>query len=319
MPQHERWHKNPGAAPPDRNDPLLIPDLDKAHLVPFMTTDLERELAIELGIPMYAADPRFYAFGTKSGCRRVFIEENIPHPFGMENLHDAGDLIQAIEAMRHERPEIQKAIVKLNEGVSGLGNAQLDLSGLPEPGSPAEKSALETRLKSMQFVLPELTYESYMQELRKKGGIVEELIQGEEIHSPSVQLRISPLGKVELLSTRPDVEVPAGSTWGARFPANPEYGRLILQEAAKIGKRFACEGVIGRCHRFHRGASTRIGSRTQSRSTCAKASTHPYLTPQYLTGGCLIPNRPSSRLETGRRNTTSPVIMSGHRRTGFSR
>src|SRR5262245_55447004 len=50
----------------------LIPDLNRAHLVPYTTTDAERELAVRLGIPMYAADPSHSAFGTKSGGRRVF-------------------------------------------------------------------------------------------------------------------------------------------------------------------------------------------------------------------------------------------------------
>ena len=45
----------------------LIPDINQAHMVPFNTTDLEREIAIKLDIPMYAADPRYFAFGTKSG------------------------------------------------------------------------------------------------------------------------------------------------------------------------------------------------------------------------------------------------------------
>ena len=39
----------------------LIPDPDRAHLVPFNTTTLERDLAVRLGIPMYGADPRHFA------------------------------------------------------------------------------------------------------------------------------------------------------------------------------------------------------------------------------------------------------------------
>src|SRR5205814_10702754 len=45
----------------------LIPDPDRAHLVPFNTTNREKELALRLGIPMYGADPKFFALGTKSG------------------------------------------------------------------------------------------------------------------------------------------------------------------------------------------------------------------------------------------------------------
>src|SRR5246500_3030931 len=56
----------------------LIMDPDRAHLVPFNTTDREKELALRLGIPMYGADPKFFTLGTKSGCRKNFIQENRP-------------------------------------------------------------------------------------------------------------------------------------------------------------------------------------------------------------------------------------------------
>ncbi|HEY4490411.1 MAG TPA: hypothetical protein VI958_00375, partial [Acidobacteriota bacterium] len=46
----------------------LIPDRNRAHLVPYNTTEMERDLAVRLGIPMYGADPKFFHFGTKSGC-----------------------------------------------------------------------------------------------------------------------------------------------------------------------------------------------------------------------------------------------------------
>jgi hypothetical protein len=44
----------------------LIADCDRAHLVPYNTTTLERDLALWIGIPMYGADPTFFPFGTKS-------------------------------------------------------------------------------------------------------------------------------------------------------------------------------------------------------------------------------------------------------------
>ena len=81
----------------------LIPDLDRAHLVPYNTTDPEKQLAIRLGIPMYAADPDFFAFGTKSGSRRMFAEEGVPHPLGVENLKDVEELVTAIVQMRTSR------------------------------------------------------------------------------------------------------------------------------------------------------------------------------------------------------------------------
>src|ERR1700720_2401866 len=78
----------------------LIMDPDRAHLVPFNTTNREKELALQLGIPMYGADPKFFPLGTKSGCRRIFMEENVPHPVGRENIGSKEELVDAIVQLR---------------------------------------------------------------------------------------------------------------------------------------------------------------------------------------------------------------------------
>src|SRR6266513_4405803 len=158
----------------------LIMNPDRAHLVPFNTTDREKELALRLGIPMYGADPKFFSLGTKSGCRKIFMEENIPHPLGHENIVSKEELISAIAQMRGRKPSIKQVLVKLNEGVSGEGNAVVDLTGLPPPGEPNERAALEHRLRAMQFELKGTTYDSYINKLKERKGIVEERIMGEE-------------------------------------------------------------------------------------------------------------------------------------------
>src|SRR5437660_6226387 len=82
----------------------LIMDPNRAHLVPFNTTNREKELALRLGIPMYGADPKFFPLGTKSGCRKIFMEENVPHPLGQENLGTKEDVLDAIAQMRVKKP-----------------------------------------------------------------------------------------------------------------------------------------------------------------------------------------------------------------------
>src|SRR5437899_7208880 len=108
----------------------LIMDPDRAHLVPFNTTNREKELALQLGIPMYGADPKFFPLGTKSGCRNIFLEENVQHPVGRENIGSKEELADAIVELRAMKPSLKQVMVKLNEGVSGEGNAVIDLRGL---------------------------------------------------------------------------------------------------------------------------------------------------------------------------------------------
>jgi hypothetical protein len=271
----------------------LIMDPDRAHLVPFNTTNREKELALQLGIPMYGADPKFFPLGTKSGCRTIFMEENVPHPLGVENLGSKEDLIEAITQMRGRKPSIRQVLAKLNEGVSGEGNAVIDLTGLPAPGDSKEKPMLEERLRAMQFELARVTYESYMKKLQERRGVVEERIMGEEIRSPSVQLRVTPLGVVELLSTHDQLlGGPSGQSYlGCVFPADPGYAALITREAAKVGRRLANEGVIGRF------ALDFVVVRSNGKwepyaieiNLRKGGTTHPFLTLQFLTDGAYNP------------------------------
>ena len=268
----------------------LIPPQSKVHLVPFLTTDLERELAVRLGVPMYAADPRFFAFGTKSGCRRLFREEGLSYPIGEEDVYSETALGAAIARMRMQKPALKKVIVKLNEGVSGFGNAQLTLQDLPEPGSPDEPAAILSRLKDLQFELAGVTYDWYIGKLNDKGGIVEELISGERMLSPSAQMRVTPLGKVELLSTHDQMlGGPSGQIYmGASFPADKAYGPMIMAEAKKIGERLAKEGVVGRFALDFLVVMREDGSWEPYAieiNLRKGGTTHPFLTLQYLTDG----------------------------------
>ena len=268
----------------------LVPDPRKSHLVPYNTTPLERDLAIVLGIPMYGADPRLFPLGTKTGCRRLFAEEGVRHPLGFEDLHTLDDVVDAFAALRAGRPGVAKGLVKLNEGVSGAGNALVELEGLPAPGSSGERGALTARVEAMAIEGAGVPFDGYMAKLQERGGIVEELISGVELRSPSVQLRVTPFGDVELLSTHDQLlGGPSGQSYlGCRFPADFAYARAISDDAATIGRRLAKEGVLGRFAidfvvvRDPSGGWTPYAIELNLRKG---GTTHPFLTLQFLTAG----------------------------------
>jgi hypothetical protein len=288
----------------------LIVDPDQAHLVPYNTTFMERDLALRLGIPMYGADPKHFPLGTKSGCRRIFAECGVPHPLGHEDLQSLDEVVHAILKMRAQKPDITQVLIKLNEGVSGEGNALVDLAGLPQSGpardEAAEHDAIAERLRAMRFELESLTYADYVAKLNERSGIVEERIQGQEFKSPSVQLRVNPLGKLEVLSTHDQLlGGPSGQSYlGCVFPANQEYAAMITREAVKVGERLAREGVIGRFAldfvvvRSRGGAWQPYAIEINLRKG---GTTHPFLTLQFLTDGSYDPDAAVFTAPSGRR------------------
>jgi hypothetical protein len=268
----------------------LIPDPTRSHLVPYTTSASERDLALSLGIPLYGADPAHLPFGTKTGCRRLFAEAGVQHPIGFEDLHSVDGVVDALAAMRATRPAVTTAIVKLNEGVAGRGNAVVELRDLPAPGAPGERAELVRRVEAMAFEHVDTALSWYLSQLAQDGGIVEERVSGVEVRSPSVQLRVTPLGEVELLSTHDQLlGGPSGQTFlGCRFPADFGYARAITQEAARIGERLAQAGVLGRFAidfvvvRDGHGSWTPYAIELNLRKG---GTTHPFLTLQFLTDG----------------------------------
>ena len=59
-----------------------VPDRGLAYLLPYMTTPLERDLALALDMPLYGPDPCHRHLGTKSGGRELFARAGVPHPLG---------------------------------------------------------------------------------------------------------------------------------------------------------------------------------------------------------------------------------------------
>ncbi|MEZ5898082.1 MAG: peptide ligase PGM1-related protein [Hyphomicrobiaceae bacterium] len=223
-----------------------IPDTGSAHMTCFTVTELERELALRLDLPVYGCDPELLYWGTKSGSRRIFREAGIPMAPGFEDLSTPDDVARALAELKKQCPDLDKAVVKINEGFSGEGNAVISLKGAPQ-GS-ALLDWVRSRLSQMAFEAGGMTWDLYQSKLKAMGAIVEAFIPGEVKESPSVQFRVDPLGRLEAISTHDQV---LGGTnqqifLGCRFPARADY-RLELQElATSAAKVLASKGVLGR-------------------------------------------------------------------------
>lgn len=223
-----------------------IPDISSAHMSCFIVTDLERKLALALGLPVYGCDPSLSYWGTKSGSRHIFRQAGIELPAGFEDLKDPSDIARALAELKAMKPGLAKAVVKLEEGFSGEGNAIVDLRDAPSGG--ALRSWIEDRLPSMAFEARGMDWPLYQQKLCAMGGIVEEFIPGEVKQSPSVQFRIDPRGRLDVVSTHDQVLGGANGQifLGCRFPADDAY-RIAIQERGLAAARvLADKGALGR-------------------------------------------------------------------------
>ncbi len=264
---------------------MSIPPSHVAHIACFNTTPFERTLAVRLGIPIYGCDPSLNYFGTKSGSRRIFVKAGVPIPPGAENLRTYEDIVHAVAALKDMYPHLKKAVIKLNDGFSGDGNAIIKY---PEHLSKKELfNWIHHNLhKEIIPVAKDLSVDQFLEKFRQMEGIVEAFVEGEIKASPSVQCRINPLGEVDIISTHD--QVLSGQVFiGAHFPADKQYRAEISNMGKTIAYALMKEGVVGRFsidfvsvkeHDSWKNYAIEINLRKGG-------TTHPFLMLQFLTNG----------------------------------
>ena len=265
-----------------------VGDPGQAYLTCFMATAAERQLPLELGIPLNGADPDHLWIGTKSGSRRIFATAEVGMPEGTEGVHSEDDVLDALERLaRTAAPE--RAMIKLDDCFSGTGNAVLEL---PRPAADGKRyrRELAAALRAMRWSVAGESWSAFSAKLEAMGGVVEELVEAPEIESPSVQLRITPLGELQVISTHDQVlGGELGQMYqGCRFPADVRYRGLIEGLARRVGTVLAEHGVVSRfgvdflAHPTESGDWRALGVEINLRMG---GTTPPFLALQFLTGG----------------------------------
>ncbi len=264
-----------------------ITDARHCHLICFNVADIERTLAVQLGIPVFGCDPDLLHLGSKTGSRMLFKECGTRTPAGYENLHTQDDIAAALYQLKQSQPNLRKAVIKVNEGFSGEGNAIFTYPVAPEQAMV--KGCIVNNLSAIQVIAEKETCQQFFKKFEDLGGIVEAFIDGEIKRSPSVQCRINPSGEVEIVSTHdqilggPDDQV----FLGASFPASADYAIELASIAQPIAARMAAYGVLGRLSIdflsvFENNRWTHYAIEINLRKG---GTTHPFLMLQFLTDG----------------------------------
>lgn len=222
-------------------------DPSQSHLSVFNATQLERDLAIALEIPLYACDPALSYWGSKSGSRHAFRQAGLLFPDGKEDLCSMDDVAAALVELRRRNPAIRRAVVKLDEGFSGDGNALFDFNGAPD-GAELECWVQEQLPRRLRFEAEGMNYERYAAKFQQLRGIVEAWVEGDNKRSPSVQMRVNALGCLETISTHDQMlGGPSGQVFlGSHFPANVRYRGSLQKCGQAVGEVMLEKGVLGR-------------------------------------------------------------------------
>ncbi|HVG42696.1 MAG TPA: peptide ligase PGM1-related protein [Chitinophagaceae bacterium] len=264
-----------------------ITNAHHSHLVFFNVAELERTLAVQLGIPLFGCDPDLLYLGSKTGSRALFKKCGISIPDGFENLRTQKDVAEALYDLKLKNPSLRKSVIKINEGFSGEGNAVFTYK------EPVEdivlKESIEKSLPSIKIVADNVNPQQFFKKFEELGGIVEAFIDGDTKTSPSVQCRINPLGEAEIVSTHDQLLSGEDNQVfiGANFPAAPDYAVQLAAIAEPVVKEMALQGVLGRfsidfLSVLENGRWTHYALEVNLRKG---GTTHPFLMLQFLTDG----------------------------------
>ncbi|MDX1508037.1 MAG: peptide ligase PGM1-related protein, partial [Woeseiaceae bacterium] len=267
----------------------LIRDPDNAYLTCYNSTHRERSLALALDLPLNGLDPAHLPHGTKSGNRRIFAEAGVAYPAGSEDLYSEDDIVAALIDLGKKRPDSSRAVVKLNEGFGGEGNGVFRF-----PAARDDAGAVRTALRTLNWTSGTETAETFMRKFANMGGIVEELVAGDEIRSPSVQMRIAPDGEPILVSSHEQVlgGTTGQSYLGCRFPADDAYRAALLEQATRVGRVLGSKGILGRFaidFLVARSAGGDWQPHAIEINLRMGGTTPPYHALEFLTGGRLDP------------------------------
>lgn len=278
-----------------------IIDPRSAHMGCFTVSELERRLALALGVPIYGCDPSLEYWGSKSGSRRIFKEAGINVPPGFEDLSNAEEVANALAELKRQHPKLTKAVVKINEGFSGEGNATVDLT--KAPAGRADKKWFRDNLPNMRYEASGMTWELYQSKLEAMGGIVEAFIPGDIKSSPSAQFRVNPLGSLEAISTHDQIlSGPSGQIFtGCRFPADPDYRLEIQDQGMRAAQILADKGALGRIGVDFVSVRQADGWQHAAIEINLRrgGTTHPFLMLQFLTDGQYDPDSGLFRTQNG--------------------
>ena len=270
----------------------FIPPGHETHMACFNVTPFERTLAVQLQVPIFGCDPDLSELGSKSNSRKIFRECGLEVPDGFEDLHSEDDIVNALADLKKKYPDLRKAVVKVNDGFSGDGNAIFSYSGIEKRSDP-EKWIKENFRDKLKMVASDLSFELFMHKYEGMGGIVEVFVEGEIKESPSVQCRVNPTGESEVLSTH-DQELggESGQVYiGARFPASIEYAVEIGRLGKKVSEALKEKGVLGRFAIDFISVKEKDGWKHYPIEINLRkgGTTHPFLMLQFLTDGLYDP------------------------------
>ena len=92
-------------------------------------------------------------------------------PPGFEDLKNEDEIVAALTELKLNNPALEKAVVKMNDGFSGEGNAVFSYEGIDE-GSEWKQWITENLENKLKIVAGDLCYKDFMYKFQHMGRVL---------------------------------------------------------------------------------------------------------------------------------------------------
>jgi hypothetical protein len=242
-----------------------------AYIQPHCSSLHEVELAVHLGLPLLAPGPETAdLLSTKAGARAIFAASDVAIPPGVAgDMYDPAAVVGALAALIARHLGVPRWLLKIDDEFHGRGHAYLDVTALEcypglveERASSAEiwehPSVQEAVARQVREELSASigdrvvicdarlfrSWRAFVSVFARVGGVIEAcpaVVTG----SPSVNLFISPDGRVEITSAHDQFFGRAYRYAGALFPQASAPYRALRDASLSIASQLVSKGVIG--------------------------------------------------------------------------
>ncbi|CAD8086017.1 unnamed protein product [Paramecium sonneborni] len=225
-----------------------------AFIVPGVCSNDDIKISDILNIPIFSGIPQLHQYySTKSGCKVLFDELQMPQPPTIRNIYDEKELINSLSVLIIKNPIINTWIIKVDDESQGRGIAWLEVQKMIKKIQPLEINQLAQLLtkkikKKLHYAFPHLYggYHEFIMSLTNRGGIIEgaPLNRLSQIHSISYNFKIEPNGEISLLGSYEKIKTNEIQTIAS---VSPQSYLKINQEVLchQIASKLYSKGLIG--------------------------------------------------------------------------
>ncbi|XP_038076728.1 IQ domain-containing protein H-like [Patiria miniata] len=245
----------------------------EAYIVPGVMHKDDLSLAHELNLPILGCEPEVsHLYSTKSGSKRIFASAEVDVPPSDFDVYSLEQLHESLAQLVTDNLDVKRYLFKLDDEFDGRGIAYCDITPHLRCHSWAKKEAArygekwakkwaqEPAYIKIRAEVPDIlannatpinkklysSWPKFLEAFLSQGGVIEACPPSDSVTAITVNILITPDGKVTLVSSGDQIHAHSPFTcWGLSVPQSSVDPGQLNRACAKVAKSCLQRSVMG--------------------------------------------------------------------------